>query len=90
MSATGDAVSPTPRPWVATVAITLGALVIILDTSIITVALPHMQGGLSASQDQISWVVTVYLVVLAVMTPPTGWVSKQFGRKRLYLVSLTV
>ncbi|MGE4220821.1 MAG: DHA2 family efflux MFS transporter permease subunit, partial [Alphaproteobacteria bacterium] len=79
-----------PRPWVATVAITLGALVIILDTSIITVALPHMQGGLSASQDQISWVVTVYLVVLAVMTPPTGWFSKQFGRKRLYLVSLTV
>ena len=57
-----------------------------LDTSIANVALPHMQGSLSASQDQISWVLTSYIVAAAITTPLTGWLAGRFGRKRLFLV----
>jgi len=80
----------TPRRRVIlTVGITISAMVTLLDTAIVSVALAHMQGGLSVDQDQISWVITAYLVTLAVMTPPTGWLSARFGRKRLFLVSVT-
>jgi DHA2 family multidrug resistance protein len=57
-----------------------------LDTTIANVALPYMQGSLSASQDQISWVLTSYIVAAAVMTAPVGWLSDRFGRKTLFLV----
>jgi DHA2 family multidrug resistance protein len=59
-----------------------------LDTTIANVALPHMQGTFSATQDQITWVLTSYIVAAAIMTPPTGWLAARFGRKRLYLVSV--
>lgn len=75
---------------IITVGITIAAMVTLLDTAIVSVALSHMQGGLSVDQDQISWVVTAYLVVLAVMTPPTGWLASYFGRKPLFLVSIAV
>ena len=57
-----------------------------LDMTIANVALPYMQGSLSASQDQISWVLTSYIVAAAVMTAPVGWLSDRFGRKKLFLV----
>jgi DHA2 family multidrug resistance protein len=75
---------------IITVGITIAAMVMLLDTAIVSVALSHMQGGLSVDQDQISWVVTAYLVVLAVMTPPTGWLASYFGRKPLFLVSVSL
>ena len=53
-----------------------------LDTTIANVALPHMQGSLSATQDQIAWVLTSYIVAAAIMTPPTGCLAGRFGRKR--------
>src|SRR3979490_1533318 len=56
-----------------------------LDTTIANVALPYMQGSLSASADQISWVLTSYIVAAAVMTAPVGWLSDRFGRKKLFL-----
>src|ERR1700691_3755884 len=56
-----------------------------LDTTIANVALPYMQGSLSASQDQINWVLTSYIVAAAIMTPPTGWLAARFGRTRLLL-----
>ncbi|HTI85662.1 MAG TPA: DHA2 family efflux MFS transporter permease subunit [Alphaproteobacteria bacterium] len=59
-----------------------------LDATIANVALPHMQGGFSASYDQISWVLTSYIVAAAIMTPPTGWLSNRYGRKKLFLVSI--
>jgi DHA2 family multidrug resistance protein len=71
-----------------TIAVMLGTLLQVLDTTIVNVALPNMQGSLSASQDQISWVLTSYIVGAAIMTPPTGWLSGRFGRKRVYLVSM--
>jgi len=57
-----------------------------LDTTIANVALPYMQGSLSASLDQISWVLTSYIVAAAVMTAPVGWLADRFGRKKLFIV----
>src|SRR5712671_4520921 len=57
-----------------------------LDSTIANVALPYMQGSLSASMDQINWVLTSYLVASAIMTAPIGWVAERFGRKRLFIV----
>ncbi|WP_051949021.1 DHA2 family efflux MFS transporter permease subunit [Methylosinus sp. PW1] len=57
-----------------------------LDTTIANVALPYMQGSLSASLDQINWVLTSYIVTAAIMTAPIGWISDRFGRKRLFIV----
>ena len=59
-----------------------------LDTTIANVALPHMQGSVSATQDQIAWVLTSYIVAAAIMTPLTGWLAGRFGLKRLFLVSI--
>jgi DHA2 family multidrug resistance protein len=59
-----------------------------LDTTIANVALPHMQGSLSASQDQIAWVLTAYIVAAAIATPLTGWLVDRFGQKRVFLASV--
>jgi MFS transporter, DHA2 family, multidrug resistance protein len=71
-----------------TIAVMLGTLLQVLDTTIANVALPNMQGTLSATQDQISWVLTSYIVGAAIMTPPTGWLAGRFGRKRIYIISM--
>src|ERR1700749_4441588 len=65
-----------------------GTLMQALDTTIANVALPHMQGTLSASRDQISWVLTSYIVASAIMTAPVGWLASRFGKKNLMLLSL--
>src|SRR5271167_4167389 len=59
-----------------------------LDTTIANVALPHMQGALSASQDQITWVLTSYIVAAAIATPVTGWLCDHFGKKNVLLTSI--
>ncbi len=70
------------------VSIMLATVMQVLDTTIANVALPNMQGGLSASQEQISWVLTSYIVAAAIMTPLTGWLAAHFGRKRLFLLAV--
>ena len=57
-----------------------------LDTTVANVALPYMQGSLSASLDQINWVLTSYIVASAIMTAPIGWMSDRYGRKRLFVI----
>ena len=71
-----------------TVAIMLATIMQTLDTTIANVALPHMQGSLSAAQDQISWVLTSYIVAAAIVTPLTGWLTERFGRKSVMLASV--
>jgi DHA2 family multidrug resistance protein len=71
-----------------TVSIMLATVMQTLDSTIANVALPHMAGALSASQDQISWVLTSYIVAAAIATPLTGWLSTRFGRKRIFLISV--
>lgn len=59
-----------------------------LDSTIANVALPHIQGSVSASGEEITWVLTSYIVAAAIMTPLTGWLAGRFGRKRLMLWSI--
>jgi len=78
----------TPHRGAITVSVMLATIMQALDTTIANVALPHMQGSLGATQDQISWVLTSYIVAAAIMTPPTGFLEGRFGRKRLFLVAI--
>ena len=71
-----------------TISVMLATVMQVIDTTIANVALPHMQGGLSATQDQIAWVLTSYIIAAAIMTPMTGWLAARFGRKRLFLLSV--
>ncbi len=71
-----------------TAALMLAALMNTLDTTIANVALPHMQGSLSASADQITWVLTSYIIATAVTLPLSGWVSEKIGRKQMFLLSI--
>jgi DHA2 family multidrug resistance protein len=75
------------RPAITT-CVVLATLMQALDTTIADVALPHIQGSVSASQEQIAWVLTSYIVAAAIMTPPTGFLAGRFGQKRLFLVSV--
>ena len=59
-----------------------------LDSTIANVALPQMQGTLSATQDQIGWVLTSYIIAAAIMIPLTGWLAGRFGRKKVFLLSI--
>ncbi|MGE0337591.1 MAG: MFS transporter, partial [Gammaproteobacteria bacterium] len=71
MTTTATESTPLERGLI-TVSIMLATIMQAIDTTIANVALPHMQGSLSATQDQISWVLTSYIVAAAIMTPPTG------------------
>jgi len=66
----------------------LATLMQALDTTIANVALPYMQGSLSATSDEINWVLTSYIVAAAIITPATGWLEARFGRKPLFLTSV--
>jgi DHA2 family multidrug resistance protein len=71
-----------------TACVILATLMQALDTTIANVALPYIQGSVSATQDQIGWVLTSYIAVAAIMTPPAGFLTARFGLKRIFLVSV--
>ncbi len=77
-----------PHRGLITVCAMMATLMQALDSTIANVALPYMQGSLSASYDQITWVLTSYITAAAIMTAPVGWLSNRFGRKNLFIVSL--
>ena len=79
---------PVPYRGIITACAMMATLMQALDSTIANVALPYMQGSLSASYDQITWVLTSYITAAAIMTAPVGWLSARFGLKRLYLVSI--
>ncbi len=72
-----------------TVSIMLATIMQALDGTIANVALPHMQGSLSASLDQVTWVLTSYIVAAAIATPLVGWLCDRFGQKNVFLLSIT-
>src|SRR5260370_37050627 len=76
------------NPWIIAVAVSLAALMEVLDTSIANVALPHIAGNLGASNDESTWVLTSYLVSNAIVLPISGWLASLFGRKRFFLVCI--
>jgi MFS transporter, DHA2 family, multidrug resistance protein len=85
---TGLAGSATPRRGAVAAAIMLPRIMQGLDTTIANVALPHIAGSLSASQEQIAWVLTSYIVSAAIMMPLSGWLAGRFGIKYIYLLSV--
>jgi DHA2 family multidrug resistance protein len=78
-------VAPAQRALL-TICVMMATIMQALDTTIANVALPYMQGSLGTTQDQVSWVLTSYIVAAAIMTAPLGWMSTRFGRKKLLLV----
>ena len=80
--------SAVPNRGLITLCAMVATLMQALDSTIANVALPYMQGSLSATSDQITWVLTSYIVAAAIFTAPVGWLSARFGRKRLFLVCL--
>ncbi len=83
-----DAEPVRSHKWLVAAAVILGAFLGVLDSSIVNVALPYMQGSFAASVDEITWVVTSYLVATGVMVPLTGWMAAWIGRKRYFLISM--
>lgn len=88
MSSSPDSPPAAPRRGLITVCVMLATIMQALDMTIANVALPYMQGSLSATLDQINWVLTSYIVAAAIMTPATGFMSARFGRKRFLLFSV--
>ncbi len=78
-----------PNRMMITITVMVATIMQVLDTTIANVALPHMQGSLGATQDQILWVLTSYIIAAAIMTPITGWMASRLGRRRLFVISLT-
>src|SRR5436305_7596172 len=76
---------PSVNPWIIALTVTLATFMEVLDTSLANVALPHIAGGLSAGQDESTWVLTSYLVSNAIVLPLSAWLSERFGRKRFYM-----
>lgn len=73
------------NPWIIAVSVSLATFMELLDTTVANVALPHIAGGLAASEDETTWVLTSYLVANAIGLPLSGWFSTVLGRKRYYL-----
>jgi MFS transporter, DHA2 family, multidrug resistance protein len=82
---TGAPLSPF-RKWSITVTVMLITVMQVLDTSVANVALPHIQGALSAGVEETAWVLTSYIAANAVVIPATGWLTAVFGRKRFFLI----
>ncbi len=98
-AATVDAVAPQRQeaiwkpkynPWLIALTVTLASFMEVLDTSIANVALPHIAGNLSASQDEATWVLTSYLVSNAIILPLSGWLSLMMGRRNFYMACVAV
>jgi len=84
------AVRPNVNPWLIALTVTLATFMELLDTSIANVALPYIGGGLGRSYDEVTWILTTYLVANAVVLPMSAWLSRVFGRKNYYLACVAL
>ena len=83
--------SPPPvNKWIVALTVILPTFVEVMDTSVVNVSLPHMQGSLSAGVDEVTWVLTSYLVANAIIIPITGWLAGIFGRKNYLIFSIAL
>jgi MFS transporter, DHA2 family, multidrug resistance protein len=87
-SLTAETAPPVANRGLTTATVIVACVMQGLDTTIVNVCLPHIQGSMSASQDQISWVLTSYIVASAIMMPLTGWLAGRFGVKYIFLASV--
>src|ERR1700734_3500328 len=81
---------PRHSPWLVALGVMLATFMQVLDTSIATVALPHIAGSLSASTDEATWVLTSYMVANAIILPMTGWLANPFGRERVFITCIVI
>ncbi len=81
---------PSVSPWAIAATVSMAAFIEILDTSVANVALPYIAGGLGASYDDSTWVLTSYLAANAIILPMSGWLAELIGRKRYFMLSLFV
>ncbi|HEX4231462.1 MAG TPA: DHA2 family efflux MFS transporter permease subunit [Bryobacteraceae bacterium] len=81
---------PKHNPWLIALTVTMATFMEVLDTSIANVALPHIGGNLSASQDESTWILTSYLVSNAIILPVSAWLATTFGRKRFYMTCVAL
>lgn len=82
--------SPAHNPWLIASVVAMSAFMEMLDASIANVALPHMAGSLSSSNEEATWILTSYLVANAIILPLSGWISNTIGRKKYFMLSLLV
>ncbi len=78
------------RRWAITFSVMMVTVMQVLDSSVTNVALPHMQGSLSAGIEEMSWVITSFLAANAIIIPATGWLSARFGRRRFFLICTVI
>jgi DHA2 family multidrug resistance protein len=78
------------NPWVVALTVTLATFMELLDTSIANVSLPYIAGGLGRSYDEVTWILTTYLVANAVVLPMSAWLSRVFGRKNYYMACVAL
>src|SRR5260370_10226180 len=81
---------PSINPWFIAVTVTIAAFMELLDTSIANVALPYIGGGFGRSYDEVTWILTTYLVANAVVLPMSAWLSRLMGRKTYYLLCVVL
>jgi DHA2 family multidrug resistance protein len=81
---------PSVNPWIVAASVMLATFMEVLDTSVANVALPHISGNLSATNEEATWVLTSYLVSNAIILPATNWLSRYFGRKRFLIVCIII
>lgn len=81
---------PAANPWAIAISVMTATFMVVLDSSVANVALPHIAGNLSASTDEATWVLTSYLVSNAIMLPATSWIARRMGRKRLLMLSILI
>lgn len=98
MSSEGTAISlekdiewkPKVNPWLISIAVMLGTFMVVLDSSVANVALPHMAGSFSASSNEAMWILTSYLVANGVILPSTAWFCGIFGRKNFFIICIII
>src|SRR5579863_8767573 len=81
---------PKVNPWLIGATVSIAAFVEVLDTSVANVALPYIAGGLGASYDDSTWVLTSYLAANAIILPMSGWLAEIIGRKKYFMISLAI
>jgi MFS transporter, DHA2 family, multidrug resistance protein len=90
MNGAGAEWRPAVNPWIIAAAVMLATFMEVLDTTIVSVAIPHIAGSLSATTDEATWTLTSYLVSNAIILPASGWLARRFGRKRFLLACIAL
>src|ERR1700753_4130898 len=86
---THEAAAKAPHRVLITISVMLASIMQALDNTIANVALPRIQGSLSSTQDQMTWVLTSYIVAASIMTPLSGWLAGQCGRRKVFRISIS-